>query len=144
MFNVPLSTWFMVFLCIKYIHYPFQHTISPKTCYFQLSIHKMCKVKTQKQNYIPLNRCLTVSLGWVNVLLLGSLTEPEFAIQVAESFFVAFPVAIKVDQAVLSSLENLTRYKCVSYRTRRKDTIKAAVLPCVSIVDDTMKHWNVL
>ena len=42
------------------------------------------------------------------MLLLDSPTEPEFAVQVAESFFVVFPVAKKVDGAILSSLENLT------------------------------------
>ena len=131
-------------LCIINIHFLFKHTISSETCYFQLSIHKMSKIKTQKQNYIPSNRCLTASLGWVNVLLLGSLTEPEFAIHIAESFLVAFPVAIKLDRAVMSSLENLTKQKCVGYRTQRKDTTRSAVLSCVSIADDTIKHWNAL
>ena len=42
-------------------------------------------------------------------LLLASPTEPEFAGQVAESFLVGFPVAIEVDGAILSSLEDLTK-----------------------------------
>ena len=37
----------------------------------------------------------------------GSLTKPEFARHVTESFFVAGPVAVEVDGAVLSSLEHL-------------------------------------
>ena len=78
------------------------------------------------------------------MLLLGSPTEPELVFQVAESFLVAFPVAIKVNRAVILSLENLTKHKCVGYRARRKDTIRSVVLSCVSIADDTIKHWNAL
>ena len=42
-------------------------------------------------------------------LWLASPTEPKFTVQVAESFFVVFPVAIEVEQAILSSLEDLMK-----------------------------------
>ena len=42
-------------------------------------------------------------------LLLASPTEPKFAAQVTESFFIVFSVAIEVDGAVLPSLEYLPK-----------------------------------
>ena len=71
--------------------------------------------------------CDLISIIFINVLLLASPTEPEFAVQIAESFLVVFPVAIEVDRAVLPSLENLTK----TYTIRLLDK-------CC----DTFSRWN--
>ena len=48
--------------------------------------------------------CFTTSMY---ALLPVSPNEPEFAVQVAKSFLVVFPVAIKFDGVILSPLEDL-------------------------------------